>query len=336
MNVKKFPWRIKEKPAITGKVIFPAPEDLMLAWPPQIVSAGGFLVSPSAPLAADLPPQCDTSFKVKDSPSERPALCGRSGVVEAALRGRSAVQPEMAERLELQGWERALTYELLLTTGMRKSELASLTIEDVDLCNDAPAVTLRGIHAKNGKRATIPLRPDVAIHVRDWLADRRRCLAAQGKVLAADDRLVQIPSRLIRILDRDLAAAGIPRVDERGRQLDVHAMHTTFNSYRAKGLGPSTSSLGRSVPVVLSPANKRVAACRGKRCTGRCTSTRQEGAASAGDGKPPVSDAAARTAGKQHPAIENLAARLASLPPEAIAALQAFFGGPPERPKNSG
>jgi hypothetical protein len=49
-----------------------------------------------------------------------------------------------------------------------------------------------------------------------------------------------------------------------------------------------------------------------------------------------VSDAAARTAGKQHPAIRDLAARLASLPPEAIAALQALFGGPPERPKNSG
>ena len=42
-----------------------------------------------------------------------------------------------------------------------------------------------------------------------------------------------------------------------------------------------------------------------------------------------------RTAGKQHQAIEDLAARLASLPPEAIAALQALFGGPPERPKNS-
>ena len=108
------------------------------------------------------------------------------------------------------------------------------------------------------------------------------------------------------------------------------------NTERAKGLEPSTSSLGSSVPVVLSPANKRVAARRGKRCTGRCTSTRQEGAVSAGDGKPPVSDAAARTAGKQHPAIQDLAARLASLPPEAIAALQALFGGPPERPKNSG
>ena len=158
------------------------------------------------------------------------------------MRGRSAVRPEMAERLELQGWERALTYELLLTTGMRKGELASLTIEDVDLCDDAPAVTLRGIHAKNGKRATIPLRPDVAIHVRAWLADRRRRLAAQGRVLAADDRLVQIPSGLIRILDRDLVAAGIPKVDERGRQLDVHAMRTTFNTHLAvAGVDPRTA-----------------------------------------------------------------------------------------------
>lgn len=97
-------------------------------------------------------------------------------------RGRSVVQPERAGHLDLQGWERALTYELLLTTGMRKGELASLTVADVDLCADAPSVTLRGVHAKNGKRSTIPLRPDVASHVRDWLADRRRCLAAQSKV----------------------------------------------------------------------------------------------------------------------------------------------------------
>jgi hypothetical protein len=32
------------------------------------------------------------------------------------------------------------------------------------------------IHAKNGTRSTIPLRPDVAIHVGDWLAGRRRRL----------------------------------------------------------------------------------------------------------------------------------------------------------------
>jgi integrase len=163
-------------------------------------------------------------------------------IASAAARGRSVVQPERAEHLELQGWERALTYELLLTTGMRKGELASLTVADVDLSDDAPAVTLRGIHAKNGKRSTIPLRPDVAGHVRDWLADRRRRLAAQGRGLAADDRLVQIPAGLIRILDRDLAAAGIPKVDERGRRLDVHAMRTTFNTQLAvAGVDPRTA-----------------------------------------------------------------------------------------------
>jgi integrase len=163
-------------------------------------------------------------------------------IAEAAARGRSVLQPERAEHLELQGWERALTYELLLTTGMRKGELASLTVADVDLTDDAPAVTLRGVHAKNGKRSTIPLRPDVAGHVRDWLADRRRRLAAQGRVLAADDRLVQIPAGLIRILDRDLAAAGIPKVDERGRRLDVHAMRTTFNTQLAvAGVDPRTA-----------------------------------------------------------------------------------------------
>ncbi len=163
-------------------------------------------------------------------------------IAEAAARGRSLVRPELAERLELQGWERALTYELLLTTGMRKGELASITVGDVDLSDDTPVVILRGIHAKNGKRSTIPLRPDVAIHVRDWLADRRRRLAARGKVLGADDRLVQIPAGLIRILDRDLAASGIPKVDERGRRLDVHAMRTTFNTQlAAAGVTPRTA-----------------------------------------------------------------------------------------------
>ncbi len=154
-------------------------------------------------------------------------------IVDAAVRGRSVVQPDMADHLNLQGWERAIIYELLLTTGMRKGELASLTIADVDLCENTPAVTLRGIHAKNGKRATIPLRPDVADHLREWLADRRRRLSAQGKALAADDRLVQIPAGFIRVFGRDLEAAGIPKVDERGRRLDVHAMRTTFNTQLA-------------------------------------------------------------------------------------------------------
>ena len=33
-----------------------------------------------------------------------------------------------------------------------------------------------------------------------------------------------MPAGLVRILDRDLAAAGIPKRDDRGRTLDVHSV----------------------------------------------------------------------------------------------------------------
>jgi hypothetical protein len=40
---------------------------------------------------------------------------------------------------------------------------------------------------------------------------------------------------------------------------------------RAKGLEPSTSSLGSGAPVVLSAANKALTVSRADRCTSRCT-----------------------------------------------------------------
>ena len=40
--------------------------------------------------------------------------------------------------------------------------------------------------------------------------------------------LLTVPDKLVRILDRDLAAAGIPKIDERGRSVDLHTMRHTF------------------------------------------------------------------------------------------------------------
>ena len=39
----------------------------------------------------------------------------------------------------------------------------------------------------------------------------------------------------MRIFDRDLKLAGIPKRDERGRTLDVHALRTTFGTLLSKG-----------------------------------------------------------------------------------------------------
>jgi hypothetical protein len=47
--------------------------------------------------------------------------------------------------------------------------------------------------------------------------------------------LFTVPKGLLRILNRDLKAAGIAKVDERGRTLDVHALRTTFGTLLSKG-----------------------------------------------------------------------------------------------------
>src|SRR6202040_2189910 len=60
--------------------------------------------------------------------------------------------------------------------------------------------------------------------------------------LPPDTPLFTVPKALVRILDRDLRLAGIPKRDERGRTLDVHALRTTFGTLLSKGgVAPRTA-----------------------------------------------------------------------------------------------
>ncbi len=53
--------------------------------------------------------------------------------------------------------------------------------------------------------------------------------------MPGDGPIFTIPAGLVRIFDRDLKLAGIPKRDERGRTLDVHALRTTFGTLLSKG-----------------------------------------------------------------------------------------------------
>jgi Phage integrase family len=53
--------------------------------------------------------------------------------------------------------------------------------------------------------------------------------------LPADALVFNVPAGLRRILDHDLRAAGIPKRDERGRTVDVHALRHTFGTLLSKG-----------------------------------------------------------------------------------------------------
>ncbi len=170
---------------------------------------------------------------------------------ERATRKRLAKKPDLLARLEHRGRERALIYKALVLTGLRKGELASLTVGHLDLDGPVAFAVLDAADEKAGRGAEIPLRADLTADLRAWLADKLAALqdAARRKIgqavpmrLPSDTPLFDIPDGLGRILDRDLAAAGIAKADDRGRTVDVHAMRHTFGTHLSKGgVAPRTA-----------------------------------------------------------------------------------------------
>ncbi len=152
-------------------------------------------------------------------------------IITAAERGRTRVRPDVLARLENSGWERLLLYWVLVTTGLRKGELASLMVEHVVLDEERPAIMLPAAKAKNGKAARLPLRPDVAAELRHWIAKKVETGDCQSPETT---RLFYVPAKLVNILYRDLKAAGIPKHDRRGRIFDVHALRGTFGTHLAR------------------------------------------------------------------------------------------------------
>ncbi|MBN8596522.1 MAG: tyrosine-type recombinase/integrase [Planctomycetes bacterium] len=164
------------------------------------------------------------------------------------------LSPKTREQLMLLGRERALVYKTLVLTGLRKGELASITVGQVDLAGRVPHLLLHARDEKNRRGSEIPLRTDLAADIRSWLADR---LARAQRVardmdqpipatLPTNEPLFDVPDGLIRIFDRDLVFAGLARIekrggkevvvktDDRGRTIDVHALRHTFGTHLSK------------------------------------------------------------------------------------------------------
>jgi len=177
-------------------------------------------------------------------------------------RARLAKNPQLVAAMEALGRERALIYKTLVLTGLRKGELASLTVGQLVL-DAAPAfLVLDAADEKNREGSTVPLRADLAADLRQWLADKAKAaqeatrgpagrvlpMPTAGPALPADTLVFAVPHGLVKILDRDLVTAGIARRvelapgkwgidkrDERGRTIDVHALRHTFGTLLSKG-----------------------------------------------------------------------------------------------------
>ncbi len=148
-----------------------------------------------------------------------------------------AKRPAQLKRQQFLGAQRALMYRMMICTGLRKGELASISVGQVHLDERYPCVELLAKDEKAGRGAMIPLRADLVAELRSYM---RMLSESRGKKqLAPNTRLFPMPADMIRIFDRDLAAAGIPKRDARNRVVDLHALRHTFGTHLARaGVSP--------------------------------------------------------------------------------------------------
>src|SRR5262249_19627910 len=123
---------------------------------------------------------------------------------------------------------------------------------------------LDAAHEKNREGNAVPIRDDLAADLHDWLADKLRRFQAEamqtGAPIAArlppDTPVFDVPDKLCKILNRDLRLAGIPKRDDRGRVLDVHALRHTFGTLLSKGgVAPRTAQAAmrhRKIDLTMS------------------------------------------------------------------------------------
>lgn len=179
----------------------------------------------------------------------------------AALAGKQLKdRPQLMEKRLWLGKERSLIYKTLALTGLRKSELASITLGQVWLEEKQPYLDLKARDEKSGRGAKIPLRSDLAAELRNYISEKRDRLKSAAP-LPTSMPLFEIPRSLVGIFDRDLAAAGIAKQDDRGRTLDVHALRHTFGTHLSKaGVPPRVaqaamrhSSLNLTMNIYTDP-----------------------------------------------------------------------------------
>ncbi len=155
-------------------------------------------------------------------------VLSRENVAPDRRHVRRALQPDEIRRLlaatraaetryGLTGAERALLYETALQTGLRASELRSLTVADLDFRD--LTLTVRAAYSKHRREDVQPLRRDLAAKLAEYVSGRD-----------ASAQVFNVPASFLtaRMIRPDLSAAGIPYRDDAGRVADFHSLRVTF------------------------------------------------------------------------------------------------------------
>jgi len=133
----------------------------------------------------------------------------------------------------LTGSERELLYRVALETGLRWGEICKTERRDVSLDTRTQFIRVRAEVSKNGKDDKLPLRPELAQDLGEYLKEN---------LAMPDVRL--FPSWLDKgaeMLQRDMRGAGLEITTEAGT-VDFHALRHTFGTNLANsGIHPKTA-----------------------------------------------------------------------------------------------
>ena len=122
---------------------------------------------------------------------------------------------------KLTGKGRAMLYLLAVNTGLRASEIASLTWQSLKLDTPAPTLTVLAAFSKHRRDDILPLRASLAEQFKLWCTERNE--SSVQKVFPNFNK--REGAEMFR---DDLKVVGIPYTDEAGRFADLHCLRHSF------------------------------------------------------------------------------------------------------------
>ncbi|MDR3235008.1 MAG: site-specific integrase [Planctomycetaceae bacterium] len=128
--------------------------------------------------------------------------------------------------------DRELIYRLLAGTGLRSKELSLTTPSQFDFIRNR--FTVEAARTKNKKPDILPLHPDIANRLKEYIGQRN--------IQPAERIFYYSIYSLLKSFKADLAAAGIEQKSPDGRSLDVHSLRKTFGTMLARAGVPLTTT----------------------------------------------------------------------------------------------
>jgi len=135
------------------------------------------------------------------------------------------------KRFGMTGYARVLLYRLAIETGLRASELRSLTVSSFDF--DHCTVTVEAGYSKHRRQDILPLKPETTAELKGFLGD---------KIPGVNAFNMPSKDRVAKMIKADLADAGIDYVNDAGRYADFHSLRRTTGSLlAASGVHPKVA-----------------------------------------------------------------------------------------------